>query len=135
MERTLCIFKPDLAARRANVAQALVRLIAVELLPVRMERMTISTPQALRLYSAHFGKPHNRRNIDFITSGRSVVMVLEGESAVERLRDIVGATDPTKAQRGTLRATFGSELPRNAVHATATAAEVEDEIAIFFERE
>jgi nucleoside-diphosphate kinase len=132
MSRTLCIFKPDLAASRVNVAQTLVRLISIDLLPIRMQRETLSTPQALRLYAAHFGKPYNRRNIEFMTSGPSVVMVLEGERAVERLREIVGATDPKKAQAGTLRALFGSGLPQNAVHATATVAEVDDEIQIFF---
>lgn len=132
MSRTLCIFKPDLTANRANTTHALIRLLAIDLLPVQMRQMVITVPQALRLYHAQFGQPHNRRNIDFMTSDLSRVMVLDGERAVERLREIVGVTDPKRAAPGTLRALYGTELPRNAVHATAAEHEVDDEIAIFF---
>lgn len=132
MSRTLCIFKPDLTASHANTTQALIRLLAIGLLPVQMRQTVITVPQALRLYHAQFGQPHNRRNIDFMTSDLSCVMVLDGEDAVERLRAIIGSTDPQKAARGTLRALYGTELPRNAVHATAMSDEIEDEIAIFF---
>ncbi len=133
MERTLCIFKPDLSASTGRVAQALIRLLAIELTPVRLERLTMTYAQAARLYAAHEGQPYYRGNIDFMTSGPSWVMVLEGVRAVERLREMMGDTDPLRARPGTLRRLFGTELPRNAIHGTGTPAEAADEIRIFFE--
>lgn len=135
MSLTLCIFKPDLAANRHDVGHALLRLLAIDLVPMSLQYREITTSQAMRLYAAHEGQPYYRRNIEFVTSGPSIVMVLDGERAVERLREIVGATDPKLAQPGTLRAMFGTELPKNAVHASASDAEVEDEIRIFFNEE
>jgi nucleoside-diphosphate kinase len=136
MERTLCIFKPDLVAQPAHdIGHALHRLLGISLMPVQLQRLTMTPAQAMRLYAASVGQSYYGRNIAFMTSGPCLVMVLEGERAVERLREIVGSTDPERAQQGTLRSIFGTELPRNAFHATATQAEVEDEIAIFFGRE
>ncbi len=135
MSRTLCIFKPDLAASRKDVAHALLRLLAVDLVPSALLLMDVTFAQAARLYAAHEGQPYYRRNIDFMISGASVVMVLDGERAVERLREIVGSTDPKKAQPGTLRAMFGTEMPKNAVHASASDKEAADEIRIFFNEE
>lgn len=135
MSRTLCIFKPDLAANRHNAGQALMRLLAIDLVPSGLLLMDITIAQAMRLYAVHEGQPYYRRNIEFMTSGPCVVMVLDGEHAVERLREIVGSTDPKKAQPGTLRAMFGTELPRNAVHASASDKEAADEIRIFFNEE
>lgn len=131
-ERTLCIFKPDLAANEQHTASALIRLLAIGLLPVQLVRATMTIAQAVQLYAAHDGQPYHRANVDFVASGPSVIMLLEGVRAVDRLREIVGTTDPLRAQPGTLRRMFGTELPRNAVHATATVGEVENEIRIFF---
>ncbi len=132
IERTLCIFKPDLVANSTHVASALVRLISIGLLPVRLDRVVMTMAQAMRLYAGHDGQPYHRANLEFVASGPCMPMVLEGERAVDRLREIVGSTDPLRAQAGTLRRMFGTTLPRNAVHATATAAEVIEEIRIFF---
>lgn len=133
MSRTLCIFKPDLASKRIDTTHALLRLLAIDLVPVALKRVTLTVAQAARLYAAHAEQPHYRRNIDFMTSGECVVMILDGVRAVERLRELVGSTNPFAAQPGTLRSIFGTTLPRNAVHATGSEAEVEDEIRIFFE--
>lgn len=132
MSLTLCVFKPDLSARH-DVAHALIRILAIDLVPIQLKRITMTFAQAMRLYAAHEGQSYYRRNIDFVTSGPCVAMVLQGPHAVDRLRDIVGATDPKTAQPGTLRAMFGTVLPCNAVHASATEADVNDEIRIFFE--
>jgi len=131
-ERTLCIFKPDLAAKPSNVANALIRLLGLGLVPSHLERLTLTQTQAQALYVAHVGQPYHQRNLEFMTSGPCVVMVLEGEFAVDRLRMTIGPTDPQKADPYHLRSVFGSELPRNAFHASATAREAESEIRIFF---
>lgn len=133
--RTLCIFKPDLTYRSLDTAQALIRILAIELVPIRLQRMTLSTTQAMRLYAAHEGKSYYRNNIEFMTSDPSIVMVLEGRLAPERLRELVGSTDPAMAKPGTLRNTFGSGLPYNAVHASEDVLAAEEEIRIFFEGE
>lgn len=134
IEQTLSIFKPDLVANSAHVASVFIRLLAIGLLPVRLKRIDLlSMGQVRALYKAHEGQPYYARNYDFMLSGPCVVMILEGERAVERLREIIGSTDPRRAQPGTLRRMFGTELPRNAIHATATAAEVDAEIKIFFD--
>ena len=131
-ERTLCIFKPDLTARRADVAHALIRLLAVDLMPVAMRRDVLSSGQARELYREHEGQPYFARNVDFMTSGVSTVLMLEGEQACDRLREMIGATDPAKAARGTLRSMFGSDLPRNAVHGSASVDVAKREILLFF---
>jgi nucleoside-diphosphate kinase len=135
MSRTLCIFKPDLAGSRAKTNQALLRLLALDFVPTNLMLTQMTKDQAKRLYAAHEGQPYYRANIEFMTSGPCFAIVLDGVRVVERLREVVGSTDPKKAQPGTLRALYGTDLPRNAVHATATEAEVEDEIKIFYEVE
>jgi nucleoside-diphosphate kinase len=131
-ERTLCIFKPDLTGRHADVAHALIRIVAIDLLPVALRRDVITMGQARELYRTHVGAPYFDRNVEFMTSGMSTMIVLEGERACARMRELIGATDPTKAARGTLRAMFGRELPRNAVHASASPVDARDEILLFF---
>lgn len=135
MSRTLCIFKPDLTGDRRATNQALLRLLAVDFVPTTLAFTALTKAQAAKLYAAHEGQPYYKRNIEFMMSGPCIVMVLDGERAVERLRDLVGSTDPDKAQPGTLRRIYGKGLPDNAVHATGSEAEVEREISIFFETE
>jgi nucleoside-diphosphate kinase len=135
MSRTLCIFKPDLTADRRATAQALLRLLALDFVPTTLAFVQLTKAQATQLYAEHEGRPYFARNIEFMTSGPSMVMVLDGEYAVERLRDVAGTTDPKTARPGTLRRLYGAGLPNNAIHATATEAEVEDEIKIFFDLE
>lgn len=132
MERTLCIFKPDLVAKRANLGDAFLSLIMFQFSLVAARALTIREEQAAQLYSEHVGRPYYQANLDFVTSGPSVAMVLERHNACAQLRWLVGETDPKKAQPDTFRALYGSELPRNAVHASANPSEAEREIEIFF---
>lgn len=134
-ERTLCIFKPDLAVNLRHVAQALIQILALELTPVHLCRLTMTRAQATQLYRAHVGQPYFDGNIEFVTSGPSYLIVLEGERACSQLRDAIGATDPARAQPGTLRAMFGTGLPQNAVHGSETPAAAALEITIFFQGE
>lgn len=146
-ERCLLIFKPDLVASVHNVASALVRVIShtPDLHLLVLQRLTMTPAQAERLYEAHAGQPYHARNIEFVTSGPSIAMVLEGEGTCRRMRELVGVTDPQVARRfgrlttpvtslfaNTLRAQFGTELPRNAVHASENSRDAEREIGIFF---
>jgi nucleoside-diphosphate kinase len=133
IEKTLCIFKPDLAASEAHVREALLRVLAIGLVPVRLARTLLMSDEATELYYEHEDRDYFLPNIAFMMSGPVYIIVFEGESACERLRELIGATDPTKAQRGTLRQIFGTELPRNAVHGSASSADAEREIEIFFE--
>jgi len=132
IERTFCILKPDLTAKTRDVVAVLVRILGINLVPVRMLRTQMTRAEALELYQEHEGQSHFEPNVAFVTSGLVYLIVLEGEAACARLRELIGSTDPTKAQRGTLRQLFGSELPRNAVHGSASPAEAAREIEIFF---
>jgi nucleoside-diphosphate kinase len=132
MEYALCIIKPDIAADRRCVTVVFRRLSMIDLVPVVLRRVMISRAQAENLYQEHVGRLYHATNIDFMTSGPSVVMVLERDEACSRLRELIGETDPEQARPGTLRAMFGTELPRNAVHGSATIFDAEREIAIFF---
>lgn len=131
-ERTLCILKPDITANLAEVVSALIRILSIGLVPTRLQRTRLSRAEALELYQEHEGRDYFEPNVAFMTSGPVYLIVLEGESACARLRELIGSTDPTKAQKGTLRHIFGTELPRNAVHGSASAAEAEREVEIFF---
>lgn len=133
MERTFCIFKPDLTASHQNTGEALATLLMYGFMPVAMRKETIDLLKAMDLYSEHEGKTYYGPNIDFVTSAPAILMVLEGRlGACELLRDVVGATDPVYAMAGTLRKLYGTELPKNAVHASADAEAAEREISIFF---
>ena len=138
-ERCLLIFKPDLVANANNVASALIRVVshAPDLHLLVLQRLTMTPAQAERLYEAHVGQPYHARNVAFVTSGPSVAMVLEGEGACKRMRELAGPTDPQKVKWGMttaapLRAIYGTELPRNAVHASENSRDAEREIGIFF---
>lgn len=138
IERTLCILKPDVAMTPA--AQALLlAIIAADMMPIELQRTPLTQSEAMRLYAAHTGQSYFKRNVDFMTSGLSIVIVLEGEDVIQRLRDRIGPTDPVKARSMwggsrafSWRALYGTELPRNAIHASGSAEEAEREIAIFF---
>lgn len=136
LERTLLIIKPDVASTPEAVKAILIRVIAVDLLPIALQRSTMTTAQAERLYEAHVGQPYYARNVEFMTSGPSVQVVLEREEACPLLRYLIGPTDPKDRQgvldKFGLRAQFGTDLPRNAVHASANTRDAEREIGIFF---
>lgn len=133
MERTLCIFKPDLAADRVKVGNALVYLLQFGFMPVELVRDRITCEGASSLYYEHAGRDYYEPNIAFITSGDVYLMVLEGpEGACKLLREVVGPTDPFRAPAWTLRGRYGTGLPQNAVHASADVEAAKREISIFF---
>lgn len=131
VERTLSIIKPDAVAGNligsiyARLEKAGLRVVAA-----RMAHLTKA--QAEGFYAVHRSRPFFRALVQFMTSGPVMIQVLEGESAVSRYRDLMGATDPKKAAAGTIRADFASSIDENAVHGSDSPENAATEIAYFF---
>jgi nucleoside-diphosphate kinase len=131
IERTLSIIKPD-ATRRNLTGQINARFEAAGLRIVAQRRMWLSRAQAEAFYAVHRERPFYRSLCEFMTSGPVVVQVLEGENAIERNRDVMGATDPAKAASGTIRKDFAESIEANSVHGSDAADTAAREIAFFF---
>jgi len=134
VERTLVLIKPD-GVQRGLVGEIIARLERRGLRIVAMKMMRISPELAARHYAAHQGKPFYEGLIRYITSGPVVAMVLEGPRAVEVVRKTLGATDPAKAEPGTVRADFGLTIGRNLVHGSDGPETAAFEIGLFFREE
>jgi nucleoside-diphosphate kinase len=130
-DRTLLLIKPD-GVRRRLVGQVIARVEKERFEIAAMKMTTLSEETATSLYRAHKGKPFYLPLIDFITSGPVVALVLLRDDAVRRLRKVVGATDPSQARRGTLRAELGTDVQKNVVHAAETGKDAEREIGLVF---
>ena len=131
IERTLSIIKPD--ATRRNLTGAINnRFEKAGLRIVAQKRMRLSTELAERFYEVHAQRPFYRSLIEFMTSGPVVVQVLEGEDAVARNREVMGATDPAKAALGTIRKDFAESIEANSVHGSDSPENAAQEIAFFF---
>jgi nucleoside-diphosphate kinase len=115
IERTLSIIKPDATAR--NVTGAINALIEkAGLRIIAQKRVRWTRAQAEEFYAVHKGRPFYNDLVSFMISGPIVVQVLEGENAIKRYRDVMGATDPAKASEGTIRKLFAENIERNSVH-------------------
>jgi nucleoside-diphosphate kinase len=131
MERTFSIIKPDATARNltgainAMIEQAGLRIIG-------QKRVRITKEQAEAFYAVHRERPFYRELVDFMISGPVVVQVLEGDNAIARYRDIMGATDPAKAAGGTIRKTHAKSIGENSVHGSDAPETAVKEIAQFF---
>jgi nucleoside-diphosphate kinase len=131
LERTFSIIKPDAVAK--NAIGQVVSLLEVGGLRVIAQKMVrLSTAQAQEFYAVHKERPFYKDLVAFMTEGPVVVQVLEGENAVLRNREIMGATDPGKADAGTIRKLVGSNIERNAVHGSDAQETAKNEIAFFF---
>jgi nucleoside-diphosphate kinase len=130
-ERTLSIIKPD-ATRRNITGQINARLEAAGLRIVAQRRMQLTQAQAAAFYSVHRERPFFRGLVEFMISGPVVVQVLEGENAVTKNRDVMGATDPKKAAAGTIRAQFAEDIEANSVHGSDSPENAAAEIGFFF---
>ncbi len=132
IERTLSIIKPDAVAK--NVIGEIYRRFESGGLKIVAARMLhLTRKQAEEFYAVHKDRPFFGELVDFMISGPIMVQVLEGEDAVSRNREIMGATDPAKADPGTVRADFASEVTENAVHGSDAAETARVEIGFFFE--
>jgi nucleoside-diphosphate kinase len=131
VERTLSIIKPDAVAK--NVIGAIyTRFEQAGLKVVAARMMHLSRPQAEGFYAVHKERPFFRDLVDFMISGPVMVQVLEGDNAIQRNRDLMGATDPKKAAKGTIRADFAQSIDANAVHGSDSPETAAAEIAYFF---
>jgi len=132
MNRTLLIVKPD-ATERNLIWHIIGRLERARYKVVEMKMVRLSEQDARRFYAVHEGKPFLNSLVAFMTSGPVVPMLLEEESAVADLRTLVGATDPGKADCGTIRYEIGKSIEKNSVHASDSDENAAIEIAFFFD--
>ena len=131
MERTLCLLKPD-AVQRGLVGKIIGRLEDKGLKIVGTKMILMDINLAKIHYSAHVDKPFFAGMADFMTSSPLLALALEGNNAVEVLRNMMGATDPQNADLGTIRADFAMSIGRNLVHGSDSAESAEKELGIFF---
>ena len=131
VERTLSIIKPDAVAKNV-IGQIYARFEAAGLKVVAARMVWLSQMQAEGFYAVHRERPFFRDLVKFMTTGPVMVQVLEGDAAIARNRDLMGATDPKKASKGTLRADFAASIDANAVHGSDGAETARAEIAYFF---
>lgn len=131
IERTLSIIKPDAVAKNV-IGEIYIRFEKAGLKIVAARMMHLSQAQAEGFYAEHRERGFFKDLVSFMTSGPVIVQVLEGENAVALHREIMGATDPKKADAGTIRADFASSIDENAVHGSDSAASAAREIAYFF---
>ena len=131
IERTLSILKPD-ATRRNLTGQINALFEEAGLRIVAQKRLQLTNAQAENFYGVHRERGFFRDLVTFMTSGPVVAQVLEGEGAVSRHREIMGATDPAKAAAGTVRAQFAESIEANSVHGSDSAENAAQEIAFFF---
>ena len=131
VERTLSIIKPDAVAK--NVIGEIYARFEKAGLAIVAARMThLSRAEAEGFYAVHRERPFFRDLVDFMTNGPVMIQVLEGEDAIARNRELMGATDPKKAAPGTIRADFAQSIDANAVHGSDAAETARTEIAYFF---
>lgn len=130
-ERTLSIIKPDATARNLT-GQINARFEAAGLRIVAQRRLRLTTEQARAFYAVHKERPFYDDLVAFMTSGPVVVQVLEGDGAIEKNREVMGATDPAKAAAGTIRKDFAENIEANSVHGSDAPETAAQEIAFFF---
>jgi nucleoside-diphosphate kinase len=131
LERTLSIIKPD-AVKKNVIGRILARFEDAGLRVIAARMMHLSRAEAEGFYAVHRERPFFRDLVDFMISGPVMVQVLEGDDAIARNRGLMGATDPKKAARGTIRADFAASIDANAVHGSDAPDTARVEIAYFF---
>ena len=132
VERTLSIVKPDAVARNL-IGEIYRRFEQNGLVIVAARMMRLTQDQAKGFYAEHEGKPFYEDLVAYMTSGPVVVQVLEGEGAIAKNRELMGATNPAEAAPGTIRADFAESVEANAVHGSDSPTSAEREIGYFFE--
>jgi nucleoside-diphosphate kinase len=131
IERTLSIIKPDAVAKNV-IGQIYSRFENAGLKIVAARMAQLSRADAEKFYAVHAQRPFFKDLVEFMISGPVIIQVLEGENAILMNRDLMGATDPKKAEKGTIRADFADSIDANAVHGSDAAETASVEIAFFF---
>ena len=131
MERSLVLIKPD-AIQRGLTGTIISRLEKQGLKLIALKMLLMDKALAKQHYAIHAGKPFFNGLVNYISSAPIVAAVFEGEGAVEAIRKLMGATDPAKAEAGTIRGDFGLDIERNAVHGSDAVETAKEEIKLFF---
>jgi len=131
VERTLSIIKPDAVAKNV-IGEIYARFEKNGLKVVAARMRQLSRAEAEAFYGVHRQRPFFKDLVDFMVSGPIMVQVLEGDNAISKNRDLMGATDPKKAAKGTIRADFADSIDANAVHGSDSAETAATEVAFFF---
>src|SRR6202140_5116746 len=131
IERTLSIIKPDAVAKNV-IGQIYARFESAGLKIIAARMAHLSRADAEKFYAVHKERPFFKDLVDFMISGPVMIQALEGEGAILKNRDLMGATDPKKAEKGTIRADFAQSIDANAVHGSDGAATRRSEISFFF---
>jgi nucleoside-diphosphate kinase len=134
LERTFSIIKPD-ATRRNITGKIIDRIESSGLRVIASKRLHLSRAQAGEFYAVHKERPFFGELVDFMISGPVVVQVLEGEDAIAKYRDVMGATNPANAAPGTIRKDFAESIEANSVHGSDSADTAKEEISFFFKNE
>ena len=134
VERTLSIIKPDAVAKNV-IGKVYTRFEQAGLKVVAARMKWLSRSEAEGFYAVHKERPFFKDLVDFMTSGPVIIQVLEGEDAIQKNRDLMGATDPRKAAKGTIRADFAQSIDANAVHGSDSPQSATAEIAYFFPKQ
>ncbi|MGL4539992.1 MAG: nucleoside-diphosphate kinase [Candidatus Rhabdochlamydia sp.] len=131
-EQTLSIIKPDAVSdNKIGEILSYFEKAGLEIVGIKMTRLT--TEQAKAFYAIHAHRPFFQELIQFMTEGPIVAFVLEGQNAVNRTRELMGATNPKEAALGTIRRDFGASIERNAIHGSDTSENAKTEISFFFQ--
>ena len=130
-ERTLAIIKPD-AVKKHAIGDVINRYEHAGLKPVAIKMMHLSKSTAQGFYAVHKARPFFDSLCTFMSSGPVVVLVLQGDNAIKKNRDLMGATDPAKADKGTIRAAHGANIEFNAVHGSDSLETAKFEVGYFF---
>ena len=133
-ERTLSIIKPD-AVRKNCIGQMLSRFETAGLKIIALQMRTLTQKEAEGFYAVHQSAPFFNALVSFMISGPIVALLLEGEGAIRKTRNLMGATDPKQANPGTLRADFGEDIENNAVHGSDSPEAAAFEIPFFFQHD
>jgi len=133
IERTLLNIKPD-AVEKNLIGEIIQRVEKKGYRIVAIDKLRLTRQEAEAFYEVHRGKPFFNELVDFMSSGPCVPMVVEGENVIEGIRQLIGATDPSKAAKGTIRKDFAESITRNIVHASDGPETAKEEISFFFSR-
>ncbi len=131
IERTLSIIKPDAVAKNV-IGQIYSRFENTGLKVIASKMVHLSDTEAGKFYAVHAARPFFKDLVSFMVSGPVMIQVLEGENAIAKNRELMGATDPSKADKGTIRADFAQSIDANAVHGSDSPETAAQEIAFFF---
>jgi nucleoside-diphosphate kinase len=132
IERTLSILKPD-TVEKHKIGEVIAQLEASGLTPIAIRMMHLTRKQAEGFYHVHKARPFFGELVEFMTRGPVVVMVLQGENAIAKYREVMGATDPAKAAEGTIRKKHGANVGENAIHGSDAPETAAFEIGYFFQ--